>query len=299
MSRLSLCSLVPLSLLTLVRNRTPYLHGLLAALAHAPDPPADVVVAVCGGDDPRPRRPATPFPVRFLDVPSGERIAYSPARNACARAAATDRLLFLDADCVPLPGALDAFDAALAAGDAVTIGEVLYLPPDAALDPSDVAAAAALGRPHPARPRPPADGWERSERYDLVWGLSLAVRRDTFLRLGGFDEGYGGYAGEDTDFAEAARQAGVPLVVVAGAAVAHRHHDVFEPPVQQLAATVANAQRFRHKWGWWPMGGWLAAFRDLGLIEWSAAAERARVLREPTPEEIEAARRTSARPFRA
>ena len=287
-----------ISVLTLVRNRTAYLHGLLAALARAPDPPAELVVAVCGGDDPRPGRPATPFPVRFFDVDSGERIAYSPARNACARAAISDHLLFLDADCVPLPGALRAFDAALAAEDAVAIGEVLYLPPSFALDPLRVEAAALAGRPHPARPRPPASGWTRSDRYDLVWGLSIGVRRATFLRLGGFDEGYGGYAGEDTDFAEAAKRAGVPLVVVAGAAVAHRHHDVFEPPVQQLTATVANAQRFRDKWGWWPMGGWLEGFRDLGLVEWSPEAERARVVRDPTAAEVEAARRTSALPFR-
>ena len=287
-----------LSVLTLVRNRTAYLHGLLEALAGAPDPPAELVVAVCGGEDPRPGAPATPFPVRFLDVESGERIAYSPARNACARAASTDRLLFLDADCVPLPGALAAFDAALEAEDAIAIGEVLYLPPDAALDPADVAASAAVGRPHPARPSPPAEGLEASDRYDLVWGLCIGVRRDTFLRLGGFDEDYGGYAGEDTDFAEAARRAGVPLVVVAGATVAHRHHDVFEPPVQQFAATVANAQRFRDKWGWWPMSGWLEGFVDLGLVEWSPDAERARVVREPTAAEVEAARRTSARPFR-
>lgn len=289
---------MPLSLLTLVRNRTVYLHGLLDALVHAPDPPAEVVVAVCGGEDPRAGAPPTPFPVRFLDIESGERIAYSPARNACARAAAAEHVLFLDADCVPLPGALAAFDAALAAEDGIAIGEVLYLPPDVVLDPSDVVATARAGRPHPARPAPPRTGWERSDRYDLVWGLSIAVRRRTFLDLGGFDEGYGGYAGEDTDFAESARKAGIPLVVVADAAVAHRHHDVFEPPIQQLAATVANAQRFRDKWGWWPMGGWLEGFADLGLIEWSPDAARARIVREPTGAEIEAARRTSARPFR-
>ena len=290
---------MPVSVLTLVRNRTAYLHGLLAALAAAPDPPSDVVVAVCGGDDPRPGAPEAPFPVRFLQMEgAGERIPYSPARNACARAAASGRLLFLDADCVPLPGALAAFGAALAARDAVVIGEVLYLPPGVDVDPADVGSLAALGRPHPARPRPPAEGWAPSDRYDLVWGLSIGVRRNTFLSLGGFDEGYGGYAGEDTDWAEAARQAAVPLVVAAGATVAHRHHDVFEPPVQQLAATVANAQRFRDKWGWWPMGGWLQGFADLGLIEWAPEAARATVVRGPTAAEVEAARRTSALPFR-
>ena len=39
-------------------------------------------------------------------------------------------------------------------------------------------------------------------------------------------------------------------------------------------------------------------FRDLGLIEWAESAERARVVREPTRAEVEAARRTSALPFR-
>ena len=287
---------MPLSVLTLVRNRTALLHSLLAAMAH--DPPHDVVVAVCGGDDPRRGAPETPFPVTVLDVDATDRIPYSTARNACARAAGTDRLLFLDADCVPLPGALDAFDRALAAEDALAIGDVLYLPPGADVDPARAGALRGVGRPHPARPRPPAAGWERSDRYDLVWGLSVGVRRSTFERLGGFDEAYGGYAGEDTDFAHAAQQAGVPLVVVAGADVAHRHHDVFEPPLQQMAATLANAQRFRDKWGWWPMDGWLRGFRELGLIEWTPDAARACVVREPTPAEVEAARRTSARPFR-
>lgn len=288
---------MPLSVLTLVRNRTAYLHGLLRALEVAPDPPAEVVVAVCGGQDPRPL-PRTSFPTRVLEVASGERIAYSPARNACARAALSENLLFLDADCVPLPGAVSAFDQALGAEDAVAIGEVLYLPPGVEVDPVDVGALALSGRPHPARPRPPTSGWVRSDQYDLIWGLSIGVRRETFLRLGGFDEGYHGYAGEDTDFAEAARQAGVPMLVVAGAAVAHRHHDVFEPPLQQMSATVANAQHFRDKWGRWPMGGWLEGFADLGLIEWSPDAERATVLREPTDLEVEAARKTSALPFR-
>jgi hypothetical protein len=44
------------------------------------------------------------------------------------------------------------------------------------------------------------------------------------------------------------------------------------------------------------MAGWLSAFRDLGLVEWTS--ERLLLLREPTDEEVDAARRTRAVPFR-
>ena len=290
---------MPISLLTLTRNRTALLADLLAALDAAPDPPLDVVVGVCGGDDPAPHLPAVSFPVRLLDVGSdGDRIPYSQARNACARAAEAEHLLFLDADCVPEPGALRAFDAALAATGGLCIGGLRYLPPGDH-DLTDVVGLARDSRPHPARPAPPATGWAPSDAYEMVWGLGIAIPKTVFLNLGGFDERYGGYAGEDTDLAVAAREAGVPLHVVAGATLFHRHHDVFEPPLQQLRATVANAQRFRDKWGWWPMGGWLAAFADGGYLDWHPNAETATVLRTPTAEEIEGARETTAWAFRA
>lgn len=289
---------MPLSLLTLTRNRTALLADLLAALDAAPDPPAEVVVGVCGGDNPAPHLPSVGFPTRLLDVGSdGDRIPYSAARNACARAARARNLLFLDADCVPEPGALRAFDLALEATGGLCIGGLRYLPPGEH-DLKDVVGLVEASRPHPARPVPPAAGWTPSDAYELVWGLGIGIPKAAFVALGGFDTGYGGYAGEDTDLAVAARQAGVPLHVVAGATVFHRHHDVFEPPLQQLRATVANAQRFRDKWGWWPMSGWLQAFADGGWIRWTPGAETADVVRDPTPDEIEAVRETVAYAFR-
>ena len=153
---------MPLSLLTLVRNRTAYLASLLDSLAHAPDPPADVVVAVCGGEDPTPHLPEAPFPVRLLDIGSdGDRIPYSHARNACARAATSDHILFLDADCLPAPSTLAALDDTLHAVDALAIAEVRYLPPGEH-DLRGVDALYAESRPHPARPVPPKSLWRTS-----------------------------------------------------------------------------------------------------------------------------------------
>ena len=152
--------------------------------------------------------------------------------------------------------------------------------------------------PHPHRQRPPTEGMDTTVRHELVWGLHLAMRRRTFLALGGFDEEYGGYAGEDTDLAIAARQVGIPAALVAGADVFHQHHDVWEPPLQQMEATLANASRFRAKWGWWPMDGWLREMVDLGLIDWSPQRPNVRIVRHPDAADLAAAHRCEALPFR-
>ncbi len=287
-----------LSVLTLVRNRNDLLAGLVDALARSEVAPDELVVAWCGGEDPGAvlDRPL-PFDVRVVEVDDHDRIVYSKARNGAAAAARASGLAFIDADCVPSATYVGALAAALDEHDALCTGEVLYLPPELP-DRFDETDLRRLGRPHPHRERPPATGVALGGRHELVWGLHLALRASTFSALGGFDEGYTGYAGEDTDLAVTARAAGIPVGLVAGAEVFHQHHDVWEPPVQQLAATLANASRFRDKWGRWPMEGWLTDLAELGLIEWSPAAPTARLVREPTEADLAAAHRTSALPFR-
>jgi len=288
-----------LSVLTLVRNRNAMLARLVAGLVTAERPPTELVVAWCGGEDPHGVVESDlPFDVRVIEVGTGgERIPYSHARNECARTARSQALAFLDADCIPgsrYPGALA---DALAQVDALCTGEVWYLPPDTLTSFAE-ADLRRIGRPHPHRERPPSTGIALSSGHELVWGLHMAVRRSTFDGLGGFDESYQGYAGEDTDLAVAARSRGVPVALVAGADVFHQHHDVWEPPVQQLEATLANARRFHEKWGRWPMEGWLVELVDLGLIEWSLDGPTVRLLRQPDDRDLARAHRASALPFR-
>ncbi|MDO9396736.1 MAG: glycosyltransferase family 2 protein, partial [Herbiconiux sp.] len=72
--------------------------------------------------------------------------------------------------------------------------------------------------------------------------------------------------GEDTDFAFAAREAGVELAWVGSARAYHQHHPVQSPPVDHLDDIVRNATVFHERWGTWPMGGWLDAFEQRGLV---------------------------------
>jgi GT2 family glycosyltransferase len=283
-----------LSVCTLVRNRNGLLRRVVEGLERSEVPPHELVVVRAGGEDPAPALAgARRVRVVVEELPGDDEvIPYSVARNRAARVASGSALCFLDADAIPGPDLVGALDAALAQEDAICIGDILYLPPGAVDDGWTADGLRAAGRRHPSRPVPPAQGVAPSDRHELVWGTCFAVRRARFLDLGGFHEGFRGYAGEDTDLAIRARDAGVPLRVVAGAEVFHQHHDVWDPPLQQFRATLDNARVFRDRHGWWPMGGWLDGFARLGLIAWEG--DDPRVVRDPTPAEIAAARRAGA-----
>ena len=85
--------------------------------------------------------------------------------------------------------------------------------------------------------------------------------------LGGFDERFTGYGGEDTDFAERARLAGLPVWWTGDATAFHQDHGGGGLPTQHLVAIVRNASLFHTLHGWWPMRGWLKEFERLGLID--------------------------------
>ena len=95
--------------------------------------------------------------------------------------------------------------------------------------------------------------------------------------------------GEDTDFAFAARAAGVPFFLTDAPAY-HQHHATYSPPYNHLGDLVTNANAFKKKWGDWPMEGWLSAFRQSGHIRWEA--DTLELLRAPTEEEIRRSRST-------
>ncbi|HEX4902114.1 MAG TPA: glycosyltransferase [Acidimicrobiales bacterium] len=288
-----------LSFVTLVRDRNRLLQSFLEGVA-SQTVPAEVVVVRAGGTE-DPGEVVAGFGsalrarIEEVEAPD-ERIPYSRARNAGAAAATGRHVAFLDADTIPSPTFAGAIGAALDEDDALATGDVRYLPPgDTAGVPFE--ALCERARPHPIRDHVPDDGVVLGARHELVWGLCMAMRHPTFERAGGFDEGYGGYAGEDTDLGRTLADLGVPVALVGDAVVLHQHHDSFDPPVQQLRATVANAQRYRDKWGTWPMEGWLRGFTELGLLDWHPEAATCTVRRDPTPDEVESCRRRVARPF--
>ncbi|MCM3695297.1 glycosyltransferase family 2 protein [Microbacterium oleivorans] len=242
--------------------RVTHLHAQLRALGGVPDLQRIVVWI---GDDHPPALDADTV-LRVPPGPAGLRLA--AARNAGAAAAAgADLLIFLDADCVPGPELIRRYRAAAERHpEAVLCGPVTYLAEGvSASDPADLVA---LTSPHAARPMPPDDA-ERTaaaDEYALFWSLSFALTPETWRRIGGFDEAYEGYGGEDTDFAFRMRARAVPLVWTGGAHAYHQYHPTSSPPWQHLDDILRNGALFADRWGEWPMTGWLTAFEQGGAV---------------------------------
>ncbi|KQQ25328.1 sugar transferase [Methylobacterium sp. Leaf123] len=281
-------------MLTLVRGRADRLRNLMRGLARQTLRPRELVIAWMQ-PEPESDLPDPGCPVRHLHVP-GEPMPLAAARNRAAAAASGDLLVFLDVDCIPGPTLVAAYADAAATERGLFLGEVLYLPPDAIAGGTapDPAALDRLGRVHPARPPLPETGLRREPDAGQLWGLSFALPVEAWRAVGGMDESYVGYGGEETDLAARLAGSGLPTFWVAGARAYHQHHAVHVPPLQHFVPILANATRFRARHGRWCMTYWLEQFRAAGLIAWDAEAPAIRVLRQPSAPEIAAALRPQA-----
>lgn len=286
-----------MTVVTIVHGRHTHLERQLWGLRHQTRPPdAHVVVAM---DDPAvealARSHAGPWDVDVASLPRREgRLPLAAARNlgvAVAAGAGAEQVVLLDVDCIPSPGLVERYAAVLddagrqalgpggPGGPLVLSGEVAYLPPaPAGRDYRDLDLPA-LAAPHPARPVLGADEVRPADDLRLFWSLSFALTVGSWETVGGFDEAYVGYGGEDTDFGQRLGASGGRLLWVGGAAAHHQHHPTASPPVQHVHDVVANANRFARRWGWWPMEGWLDAFAAQGLARrtpdgtWHVAGE--------------------------
>lgn len=279
-------SLLP-TLVTVVRGRHGHLDRQRAWIAAMdPAPPRHVVVAMGdpGVADVLEQFPAVPTTLVELAV-DGE-LPLAAARNAgvaAATAAGASTVALLDVDCLPAASLAGDYATALdrvAAhpGPSVLCGRVRYLPEgltDADHTPNRLAT---VGRDHPLRVVPdddtPVPGDPR-----LLWSLNFATRTDAWHRIGGFDEAYVGYGGEDTDFGQRLAAAGGTMWWIRGGLAYHQWHPSASPPVQHAAAIARNANLFAARWGFEPMEGWLAALAELGVLQrtgegWQVVADR-------------------------
>ncbi|MGM7667024.1 glycosyltransferase family 2 protein [Microbacterium sp. A93] len=282
------------SVLVLTGGRDAHLARTLTGLERADPRPDEVVVVFM--NQPDGEVPDTDLTMVTGHVHEPGHLPLAAARNHAARLASGDVLVFLDVDCIPAAGAVGALaDTVRRHPGSVVMGTPRYLQPGwtARSGPPGVpddGRLRELSVPHPARAHL---GEGPSEQWHLVWTLVLALGAGDADRLGGFDEGFTGYGAEDTDFAFRARDAGLFLRSSA-ATVFHQHHGVHRPPLPHLADIVVNARRFRRVHGTWPMEGWLGRFRELGLVDWDPDSDVLTIRRQPTAEEIEAARQPDA-----
>lgn len=282
-----------ISVITLANGRPDHLRNLVLGLNNQTQPPKELIVTVM--QDRLYDLPDTVFPVR-QQMMSGKQLPLAAARNAGARAASGNALVFLDMDCIPAVTLISDYGAALHELDGLIMGEVLYLPGGAVEGGWQYSNFAARAVRHSDRGPPPAHGTARCTDYRCFWSLNFAMRRTTFLSAGGFDERYVGYGGEDTDFSKSIDRQGIPIAWLKGALVYHQYHPHHMPPVHHIESVVRNAQLFEEKWGYRTMGHWLHAFRLMGLID-DTPGMAIRILRKPGPQDLLLTSQQSHRPY--
>lgn len=281
------------SVVTLARGRPAHLRNLVTGLTRQTRSPAELVVAVM--QEQAYDLPEAAFPIRQILVPGAE-LPLAAARNRAVETASGDDVVFLDVDCIPGPSLVADYARALAQLDGLLMGEVLHLPESATAGGWTCEGFEGIAERHSDRRGPPAQGIELCNDYRCFWSLNFGLRRSTFLKVGGFDERYRGYGGEDTDFGKVLDRQGVPIAWMKGALAFHQYHPHHMPPIHHLDSVVRNAELFEAKWGYRTMGHWLHAFRVMGLID-DTPDRPIRILRRPDADDLALTRQHSHQPY--
>ena len=159
-----------------------------------------------------------PHAVRGMRWVQGPGRGPAANRNCGARHATGEWLVFLDDDCLPQPGWLAAYEAAAAPGLDVMEGRT-ECPHSDSFTLHDI-----VENP---------DG-------GAYWSCNLAVRREKFEALGGFDEDFTQPCAEDMEFAHRMRARGLKLAFVADALVIH--------PPRGMSAERLLRRTAAHRW---------------------------------------------------
>jgi GT2 family glycosyltransferase len=259
-----------IGVITLVAGRTDHLTRLLDGLSRQRRPADEIVVVDMAPHDPVVERCTTGRDrVRRLAMASAHAsgLPLAEARNIGAAATACDLLVFLDVDCIPDPHLVACYEDGLhRRPDRLVCGPVRYLREGwregcAECTPEELDA---WSDPPPSRPRPLE--LTDSGSHELFWSLSFATTASTWSTIGGFDPAYVGYGAEDTDFAMRAKTLGVDLAWMSDGVAYHQWHPPSRLDPERLDELVANARRYRHRWGCWPMTGWLNELDRAGAV---------------------------------
>ena len=263
-----------ISVLTIVAGRELALTNLIKGLAKSTVLPDELVIVFM--NEPVREMPKHTFPIRCYSLNQSAHLPLAAARNLAAKHAKGDFLIFLDVDCIPSATLIADYQRHIS-DETLLSGQVRYLRDGATSEKDFLSKMEDLSTPDPIRAN------LETIPYSLFWSLNFACSKSTYLKIGGFDEGYEGYGAEDTDFAFSAEKQGVTLQCVAAKAY-HQYHESFSPPLNHLEDIVSNANRFFQKWKKWPMEGWLNSFAQMGLIEWDE--QIIHLIRKPTKAEI-------------
>jgi GT2 family glycosyltransferase len=194
--------IVTISVIIPTRNRTECLRKCLRALLPQIERNSEVVeTIVCDDGESVETRAMLESEFRQSHWYEGPKRGPAANRNLGAKAAKGQWLVFLDDDCIPDANLIRSYIDAIKDNSAVYVLEGRIV--------------ADREKRHPLEECP-----INSEGGNL-WSCNFAIRRNSFLEIGGFDESFPHPAGEDWELAYRIRRARLQLVFVHEAFVVH------------------------------------------------------------------------------
>lgn len=231
---------------------------LQSVLANTEDDGFELIVVDNGSSDGTPAYLArlAELDNRVRVLLNGTNMGFAPACNQGLALAGGDHLVLLNNDTMVAPGWLAGLRRHLADHRVGLVGPVTNrIGNEAEIDVDYETWGGYLGA-----------AARRAEQHAGEWVeiatpamFCLAMRRQTFLRLGPLDEGYEIGLLEDDDYAERARQAGYELRCADDVLVHHFGEASFGalvPSGEYTRILVRNQRRYAEKWGraWQPYG---------------------------------------------
>jgi GT2 family glycosyltransferase len=158
------------------------------------------------------------YAIKGLQWVRGPRRGPAANRNCGARRATGEWLIFLDDDCLPAAGWLAGYEAA-AMPEADVMEGLTECPEGDAFALREIV---------------------ENRNGGALWSCNLAVRREKFEELGGFDEDFTQACAEDMEFAHRLRARGMRSVFVENATVIH--------PARHFAPSRLLKRTAAHRW---------------------------------------------------
>ncbi len=202
------------SIVIATKDRERYLERALASLERQVGAPSFEVVVVDNGSSDGTaavaRRYAERLQLQYVNESEPNR---GKARNRGVASASGEYLLFCDDDVQAPPGWVAAHAAAHRGGDLVVNGPILNVPS------------------YEARPKPAAANYSGA----FLCTCNASLRKRSFERAGGFDEGFDLYGWEDTELGVRLRSAGLQRRFAWDAYIWH-----IKPPAEQTLAVESG-----------------------------------------------------------
>ena len=234
-----------------VFNKLELTRGCLESLASTTDPELFELILVDNGSSDGTWSYLAALPTGVKLVKNQENLGFAKACNQGAALARGRYLLFLNNDIEALPGWLEPLLAVLDMDPTVVAAGSKLLFPDGTIQHAGVIMAKVHSTGDHLVPthiyyKRPADQPEAGVAtcYQALTGACLAVRREQFSRVGGFDEGYwNGY--EDVDLCLKLGGAGAKLVYQPESVLIHYEA---QSGTERSARGHDNVSRLHQKW---------------------------------------------------